>query len=586
MASFKIILGVLFGILVSAIVVLGLISYQTNMAVTDTADMIEHTYKVLDVAEEISSLSKDLQLEGNGVFISGDPAFIRPYNTAKGQVLTELENLRSLILDNESQVNRVDSLENILKDLTLFGDSALTFYDQSQSAQAVNLESDRIILHRINRSNYFRTKIRALVNNIKAEEKELLLLRQRANQNSIEAFDRAFMQLLAGITILLIATFLIIRYNFNKRVRAQRELKRANELFTRLFHESPIGLVICDLDSGIITDCNRTFAELINYDRKEAIGKTAMMLGIIERESERSSIVDCVTENGVVRDVEMTLKPKDREHIWVSVSSQLTNVQDKKCLLSAILDMTSHKKAEEGIKKALATEVELNKMKSNFVSMASHEFRTPLTTILSSAFLLENYLPDEKQEKVVKHITRIKSSVNNLTSILDDFLSVSKIEEGKIKPRIEKLDLKSYMEDLCRNFKNFAKPGQSIIYHHEGITDAYIDPVLLSSIMHNLVSNAIKYSPEDSHIHIYSDLNHQIRLSVKDSGIGIPGEDQAYLFDRFYRASNAGTVQGTGLGLHIMKHYVDMLKGQVEVYSEVGKGTEFKLTFENTPDNA
>ncbi|ELR68466.1 hypothetical protein C900_00300 [Fulvivirga imtechensis AK7] len=585
MASFKIILGVLFGILVSAIVILGFISYRTNQAVSDTADMIENTNAVLYIAENISSLSKSLQLESNGIFVNMDPEFIQPYKTARNQLLLELEKLRDLIEYDTDQRHRLDSLENMLEDLVVFSDSALAFYSEYEQDPDAEARVSMPILERVKRTNYFRSNIRAVLNAIKAEEKQQLSIRQTANDRSIEAFDRTFKELLFGMLILLVATFFIVRYQFNKRIKAQQELKMANELFTRLFHESPIGLVICDLDTGRINDCNKAYASLINYNRRDVLGKTALELNIIQDESHRTAIVEAVVENEVMRDVEMKIIPKDKEPIWVSVSSQLTNVRGKQCLLSATLDMTSHKRAEEGIKKALAAEVELNKMKSNFVSMASHEFRTPLTTILSSVFLLENYLSDERQEKVTKHLARVKSSVNMLTSILDDFLSVTKIEEGKVKAKIEKLNLKEYLEDLCRNMKNFAKSGQNIIYDHKGMIDAYIDPLLLGSIVNNLLSNAIKYSPENSDIYVSSVLNAYMHLAIKDSGIGIPEEDKQHLFDRFFRASNAGNVQGTGLGLHITKHYVDMLKGKIEVNSELGRGSEVNLTFQNAaPD--
>src|SRR5690606_4094611 len=124
------------------------------------------------------------------------------------------------------------------------------------------------------------------------------------------------------------------------------------------------------------------------------------------------------------------------------------------------------------------------------------------------------------------------------------------------------------------------KPGQKIIYDHSGDFYFNADPVLLGNIVNNLVSNAIKYSPENSKIYVRSDINDQFCLAVKDSGIGIPLEDQKHLYSRFYRASNAGTIQGTGLGLHIMKYYIDMLKGTILVNSSINMGTEFIISME------
>jgi signal transduction histidine kinase len=264
----------------------------------------------------------------------------------------------------------------------------------------------------------------------------------------------------------------------------------------------------------------------------------------------------------------------------------MTKNIEKDCILSALQDITAHKEAERKIQEALMAQVELNKLKSNFVTLASHEFRTPLTTILSSAFLIENYSKGENKEKIDKHLSRIKGAITSLTSILDDFLSLTKIEEGKIEAKPERINLKELMEGLCQMFKPMTKPGQTIVYQHKGETTACSDPVLLTNIVNNLVSNAIKYSRESTSIHITSHVNNSIHLSVKDHGIGISKEDQGHLFERFYRASNSGNIQGTGLGLHIMKHYVDMLHGDVKVNSTPGEGTEVTVTLENPEPQA
>lgn len=149
-----------------------------------------------------------------------------------------------------------------------------------------------------------------------------------------------------------------------------------------------------------------------------------------------------------------------------------------------------------------------------------------------------------------------------------------------MKVNIEKVDLPKYIRNILDNLQKFAKPGQVIHYSHTGANEINSDPVLLANILNNVVSNSIKYSNENCPIYVTSDVNSKIQVTVKDNGIGIPKEDQRHLFERFYRASNAGTVQGTGLGLHIMKRYVEMMNGSVDLKSEVGKGTEVSITFD------
>jgi signal transduction histidine kinase len=164
--------------------------------------------------------------------------------------------------------------------------------------------------------------------------------------------------------------------------------------------------------------------------------------------------------------------------------------------------------------------------------------------------------------------------------MLDDFLSVTKIEERTIKAKIEKINLRETIEGQCASLKMFTKPGQEIIFTHTGEEQIYSDPVLLKSIVNNLVSNAIKYSGDNDKILVASSVNSKVQLSVTDFGIGMSPEDQSHLFERFFRAGSTGAIQGTGLGLHIMKNYVDILHGSIKVKSELGKGSQFEVTFQ------
>jgi PAS domain S-box-containing protein len=567
MISFKLILGVLFALMVTSIAVLSVLSYKKSEASIKTSALVSHSYTVLGRGEIISSLYKDIQQESNAFLVLHDSAAISLYQQAREAVFIALGDLRQLTSDNQRQQFTIDSLETVLYRLVSFSDSA--FLPRSSMTIQKKIE--------INKS--LRQSLRGLLDEIRKEEAGLLTIREAANKESITEFRNAFYLLSSVISVLLVATFLTVRYNFNKRISAQEQLERANDRFSRLFHETPIGIVISSLSSGVIIDCNKAYEKLINYSRNELIGKTAAQLKILESQERRNTIVNEVFERGFARDVEVELKPKGREPVWTSLYMQSIRINHDPCLLTVVLDITAHKRAEEEVKRALDSEIELNRMKSNFVTLASHEFRTPLTTILSSAFLIENYATGPNEEKTKKHLSRIKSSVNLLISILDEFLSLSKIEEGRLQPQPEMLDLKEYLESLCQNLQAFSKPGQKIEYHHEGPTHINMDKVLLGSIMNNLISNAIKYSPENSIIQVSSLVNNRIHLIVKDTGIGIPEKDQKNLFKRFYRASNAGQVQGTGLGLHILKHYVDLLHGSIAVESEPGRGSQFKIVF-------
>ena len=236
--------------------------------------------------------------------------------------------------------------------------------------------------------------------------------------------------------------------------------------------------------------------------------------------------------------------------------------------------------SKDELSKALSKEKELSDLKSRFVSMASHEFRTPLSTILSSASLVAKYTQTDEQSKRDKHIMRIKSSVSNLTDLLNEFLSIGKIEDGKVMAHMVAFNIKELLETICNELQTIAKPGQTIGLTHTGVAFVTLDPSLLRNVLINLLSNAIKFSPEGGLISVASATKKNcITLCVKDSGMGISAEDQEHLFERFFRGKNATNIQGTGLGLHIVSKYIELMNGQINFESELEKGTEFIITF-------
>ena len=236
-------------------------------------------------------------------------------------------------------------------------------------------------------------------------------------------------------------------------------------------------------------------------------------------------------------------------------------------------------RAEEEAQNALSKERELNEMKSKFVSIASHEFRTPLSTILSSISLIEQYHKAGQADKIEKHIARARASANHMTSILNDFLSVGKLEEGKVEIIREQVHVRELFTDIAEEIKLMLKPGQKIEMDcHGALQHIFTDSRMLRNILFNLLSNASKYSEPGKRITLscsYSATD--IIVGIQDEGIGIPEEDQRHLFERFFRASNTINIQGTGLGLNIVKRYLDLLNGSISFTSEYGKGSTFTI---------
>ncbi|WP_298738598.1 PAS domain-containing sensor histidine kinase [uncultured Chitinophaga sp.] len=253
-------------------------------------------------------------------------------------------------------------------------------------------------------------------------------------------------------------------------------------------------------------------------------------------------------------------------------------VEERTLQLRKALELLEVSTAE--LTTALGKEKELGELKSRFVSLASHEFRTPLSTILSSAFLLRQYEGEEDQAKRNKHIQRIVSSVNLLTDILNDFLSVGRIEEGKIQVRSVSFDVNDLFQEVIQEMQGIIREGQQVDYLHSGGPEVSLDPALLKHVVMNLLGNAIKFSGKDATILLRS-YNHggEFKMVVADKGIGMSAEDQQHLFERFYRGANASNIQGTGLGLHIVNKYSELMNGSISCESELGKGTTFTVTF-------
>jgi len=232
-------------------------------------------------------------------------------------------------------------------------------------------------------------------------------------------------------------------------------------------------------------------------------------------------------------------------------------------------------KSQEELSEALSKEKELNEIKSRFVSMASHEFRTPLSTILSSANLLSRYTTTEDQDKRNKHIKRTKDAVKHLNVLLEDFLSVGKLEEGKILAEPVPFGLQEVLEEVTEEMQALTKKGQRIQCRYSGDHVIISDKRLVKNILINLLSNAIKFSDEGGTIdlEVAPRPSGGVIISVRDKGMGISAEDQQHLFTSFFRGANVINIEGTGLGLHIVRRYVDLLHGTISLESALGEGT-------------
>jgi PAS domain S-box-containing protein len=367
-----------------------------------------------------------------------------------------------------------------------------------------------------------------------------------------------------------------LKAEMQERSKIEEALRDSERLYSTISHNFPDG-IICVLNKEL---------EIVFVDGQELDSLGIKSAGLFGRNWRSMDICS----NSKADDMDLTLQ---KVFQWESCNAECTfrdriysmsavplpdNKGNVREILMVIRNITRRKKAEMEILQALDKEKELNEMKSRFVSIASHEFRTPLSTILSSVSLIDRYNATSDREKQLKHIDRIKSSVKNLTEILNDFLSLEKLEAGKVEVHPETIDLTQLCEELTEELQTVAGKGQKIIYRHQGEMKAVrSDKQLLRNIFINLLNNAIKYSGEDGIIEFNSFVDGEIRFEVKDHGIGIPKEDQPKLFERFFRATNASNIQGTGLGLNIVRRYTELLDGKIGFTSEVGQGTTFTV---------
>lgn len=269
-------------------------------------------------------------------------------------------------------------------------------------------------------------------------------------------------------------------------------------------------------------------------------------------------------------------RTQELEHLNMGLQSQ---IQERKLAEKALKkSLEDVQRAEQEILKSLEKERELSELKSRFVSMASHEFRTPLTTIASSANLIKKYPDSDQQNQREKHVDRISKSVKNLTAILNDFLSLEKLESGAVEINLTEISLHETVEEMIQEMNLTLKQGQEIVCHKGEDILLNTDPRLLKNLLYNLVSNASKYSDEGEKIELFCKIDPEsVRIDVMDHGIGIPKSEQKNLFERFFRAANATNIQGTGLGLHIVKKYLDLLGGTIAFESTEGEGSTFKI---------
>jgi two-component system, LuxR family, sensor kinase FixL len=388
-----------------------------------------------------------------------------------------------------------------------------------------------------------------------------------------------------------------------------------NQALLNAIIENAIDGIITINEKGIVESINPSACSLFLYTPEEVIGQNISLLMPSPDREKHDSYIESYKSSGIPHiighDRDVLGRKKDGNIFPFRLGVSEVKFEGERIFAGFIHDMSHQKEAEnrlmqytqhleelvkdrtvtlnetidaltqakEEVSNTLEKEKELNQIKSRLLSMASHEFRTPLSTIQLSASLIQRYAENINNPKIEAHVYKIKSAIANLTIILDDFLLLEKAESNKITLQICSFDLQDFIKEIIGELKLLTKKKQKLISlpGNKAIL-VKLDKNLLKNCIINLVSNAIKYSGEETEIELWTSINTStITINIKDNGIGIPEEDHQHLFEAFFRAHNTGNIPGTGLGLHIVSRYVKLMNGTISFKSAVNKGTLFTI---------
>ena len=388
-----------------------------------------------------------------------------------------------------------------------------------------------------------------------------------------------------------VTNFIGIQNDVTLRIKIEEERHHLASIFDESLNE----IYVFDASTLKFINVNFGAQKNIGYRLEELKNMTVLDIKPNEDELKYRKTIDVLLKNNVEKiEFESVHKRKDATTYPVEVHLQVSNLNNRDVFIAIILDITERKnyttnlekKVEERtyqLERALNKEIELNDLKTSFLSLVSHEFKTPLSAILTSSELLTKYQFENQQEKRNKHIKTIIDRVHFLNNIINDFLSVERLETGKINYRFSNFKISKVVNEAVYDANMLLKQGQQINYP-ENIDDLSLfqDEKIMQLILSNLLYNSIKYSPEESIIDLKIEQNDKLtKLTIKDKGIGIPDKDQKHIFERYFRAQNVINTQGTGIGLNIVKNHLENLGGTIYFESIEHKGTTFVITLPN-----
>jgi len=374
--------------------------------------------------------------------------------------------------------------------------------------------------------------------------------------------------------------------NITERKQKEAELSH----WAKIFDESLNEIYVFNQSSLLFVNVNKEAQRNIGYSLEELKVMTPIDIKPGMNLKQFNKIINPLSDGEVKITFETVHQRKNGSTYPVEVHLQKSSNGDSKVFVAIILDITERKNYTEKLEKtvkertlqlseALDKEKELNELKTRFLSLVSHEFKTPLSSILTSVTLLSKYTATEQQEKREKHVNTIKNKVRHLDTILTDFLSIERLDSGKVNYYMQEFLLSKLLNEVVYNANMLLKTGQKIAYPQEiDLILVLFDEKILELVLSNLLHNAIKYAPENTTIDIkVTQENNNLAIHVIDQGIGISSKDQVHIFDRYFRADNALLIQGTGIGLNICKQHLENLGATINFISVENSGSTFTV---------
>jgi PAS domain S-box-containing protein len=569
-----------FIVAITLLIVLGYISYTNSNEYQATSEKVAHSNQVLYHAQEVLTITLDIETAQRGFTITADSSFLVPYYAAAKSCQGHVDDLKGLTSASSNQQKRLVTIERLMTERLSLADEIMTRLDRKSDTAGEVIDYTQ-------KGKIITDQMRHVIAGFQAEEKALLKDRLKQQAAVLKTYNKSSAALYVLMSLVLVTLLLLIFKYLHARAKAERLLKDTSEEIKDLYNNAPCGYQSLNAN-GVIVDINDTLLMWLGYQREEVL--RVLKFKDILTEASRQAFNKNFTllkVQGFLNDQQFDLVTKDGSHLPVMMNSTaIFDAQGNyRKSRASIFNISQIKLMEAQLMEAKQNAESANLTKGQFLANMSHEIRTPLNAIIGLSHLA---LKTELSAKQFDYLKKIQSSSESLLGIVNDILDFSKIESGKMTLEEVSFDLEEVFQKLADviTYKAQAK-GLEIAFGIESNvpTNLIGDPIRLEHILSNLCSNAVKFTDKGEvviKVRLIEDLGDHLRLqfNVKDTGIGMDREQIGKLFQPFSQADDSISRKygGTGLGLSIIKRLVELMDGDVSVKSEPGKGSNFNFS--------